>query len=118
MEPDDDRIQPRVLGNAETGSSSQYIPSFQAVVRVSQARCRHRCATHRQRYRGSMNPSFTGKAIGGMAAAGAAKASTATIIVAGSECVDNPPVRWDILQSGGGGAVARGALGLGMPYAS
>ena len=40
------------------------------------------------------------------------------IIVAASECVDNPRVRSDILQSGGGGAEARGALGLGMPYAS
>ena len=66
------------LGTPKRGPL-QYIPSFQAVVGVSQARCRHRCATHRRRrYRGSMNPSFTGESIGGMAAAGAAKALTAT----------------------------------------
>ena len=65
------------LGTPKRGPL-QCIPSFQAVVGVSQARCRHRCATHRRRrYRGSMNPSFTGESIGGMAAAGAANALTA-----------------------------------------
>jgi len=65
------------LGTLKRGPL-QYIPSFQAVVGVSQARCRHRCTTHRRRrYRGSMNSSFTGESIGGMAAAGAAKALTA-----------------------------------------